>query len=41
MQTKKILFPLEVTVVFLSLTVYLWHTIEATEREKRHQGRED
>ena len=38
MQTKKILFSLEVTVVFLSLTVYLWHTIEATERQKRHQA---
>src|SRR5258706_1568923 len=38
MQTKKILFSLEVTVVFLSLTVYLWHTIEATERQKRYQA---
>ena len=38
MQTKKILFSLEVTVVFLSLTVYLWHTIEATERQKRNQA---
>ena len=38
MQTKKIWFSLEVTVVFLSLTVYLWHTIEATERQKRHQA---
>jgi signal transduction histidine kinase/sensor domain CHASE-containing protein len=38
MQTKKILFSLEVTIVFLSLTVYLWHTIEATERQKRHQA---
>jgi signal transduction histidine kinase/sensor domain CHASE-containing protein len=40
MQTKKILFSLEVTVVFLSLTVYLWHTIESTERQKRHQATE-
>lgn len=40
MQTKKILFSLEVAVVFLSLTVYLWHTIEATERQKRHQAME-
>src|SRR5262245_48071243 len=38
MQTKKILFSLEVTIVFLSLTVYLWHSIEATERQKRHQA---
>jgi signal transduction histidine kinase/sensor domain CHASE-containing protein len=38
MQTKKILFSFEVTVVFLSLTIYLWHTIEATERQKRHQA---
>lgn len=38
MQTKKILFSLEVTIVFLSLTVYLWHTIEATERQKHHQA---
>ena len=38
MPTKKILFSLEVTIVFLSLTVYLWHTTEATERQKRHQA---
>lgn len=38
MHTKKVLFSLEVTVVFLSLTVYLWHTIEATERQKRSQA---
>ncbi|MCI0620271.1 MAG: ATP-binding protein [Acidobacteria bacterium] len=38
MQTKKILFSLEVTIVFLSLTVYLWHTIETTEHQRRHQA---
>lgn len=38
MQTKKILFSLEVVIVFLSLTVYLWHTIETTERQKHHQA---
>jgi signal transduction histidine kinase/sensor domain CHASE-containing protein len=40
MQTKKILFSLEVIIVFLSLTIYLWHTIEATERQKRNQATE-
>jgi signal transduction histidine kinase/sensor domain CHASE-containing protein len=38
MPTKKILFSLEVTIVFLSLTVYLWHTIQDAERQKRHQA---
>jgi signal transduction histidine kinase/sensor domain CHASE-containing protein len=38
MPTKKILFSLEVIIVFLSLTIYLWHTIEATERQKRNQA---
>jgi signal transduction histidine kinase len=38
MQTKKILFSLEVVIVFLTLTVYLWHTIETTERQKRYQA---
>ena len=38
MQTKKILFSLEVIIVFLSLTVYLWHTIESTERQKQYQA---
>lgn len=38
MQIKKILFSLEVTIVFLSLTVYLWHAIETTERQKHRQS---
>src|SRR4030095_4462098 len=38
MQIKKILFSLEVTIVFLSLTIYLWHTIETTERQKHRQS---
>lgn len=38
MYTKKLLFSLEVFIVFLSLTLYLWHTIQTTEGQKHHQA---
>jgi hypothetical protein len=38
MQTKKFLIALEVVVVFLGLTVYLWFTIQSTQKQKQAQA---
>ena len=38
MQTKKFLIALEVVVVFLGLTVYLWFTIQLTQKQKQVQA---
>lgn len=38
MRTKKFLIALEVVVVFLGLTVYLWFTIQSTQKQKQAQA---
>jgi signal transduction histidine kinase/sensor domain CHASE-containing protein len=40
MQAKKVLFSLEVFLVFLSLTLYLWYITESSERQKHIQTAE-
>lgn len=40
MHTKKLLIALEVVIVFLVLTVYLWSTIQSTQRQKQTQALE-
>jgi sensor domain CHASE-containing protein len=40
MRTRRILFSLEAFVVFMSLTVYLWRTIETSDRQKHIQSAE-
>ncbi len=40
MRVKKLLLSLEVFIVFLTLTVYLWHTVETNDRQKHFQTTE-
>ncbi|MEW5979450.1 MAG: ATP-binding protein [Acidobacteriota bacterium] len=40
MRTKKLLFSLEVLLVFLTLTLYLWYTIRSSDQQKQAQSAE-